>query len=61
MDGDPGVEPEVDSFSLVLPLPFRVGIILILGMQTVNPPAAEVLTRNRSMGMGLEPPLSARC
>ena len=32
MDGDPGVEPEVDAFSLVLPLPFRVGIILVLGM-----------------------------
>ena len=36
MDGDPGVEPEVDSFSLVLPLPFRVGIILVLGKDEVR-------------------------
>lgn len=34
MDGDPGVESEVDSFSLVLPLPFRVAIILVLGEAT---------------------------
>lgn len=36
MDGDPGVEPEVDGFSLVLPLPFRVGIILVLGMRMIS-------------------------
>lgn len=32
MDGDVAVEPEVDSFSLVLPLPYRVAIIIVLGM-----------------------------
>jgi len=32
MDGDPSVEPEVDSFSLVLPLPYRVAIILVCGI-----------------------------
>lgn len=32
MDGDPAVEPEVDSFSLVLPLPYRVAIIIVLGV-----------------------------
>lgn len=34
MDGDPSVEPEVDSFSQVLPLPYRVAIIIVLGMAT---------------------------
>jgi hypothetical protein len=31
MDGDPGVEPELDGFSLFLPLPYRVAIILVAG------------------------------
>lgn len=31
MDGDPAVEPEVDTFSLFLPLPYRVAIIIVLG------------------------------
>lgn len=34
MDGDPAVEPELDSFSLTFPLPYRVGFIVTLG----NPP-----------------------
>ncbi|KAK8168139.1 EXS family-domain-containing protein [Phyllosticta citrichinensis] len=32
MDGDPRVEPELDSFSLVLPLPYRVAFLLVLGV-----------------------------
>ncbi|KAI9739559.1 MAG: protein-ER retention protein [Cirrosporium novae-zelandiae] len=32
MDGDPAVEPELDSFSVVLPLPYRVALILVLGL-----------------------------
>ena len=32
MDGDPVVEPELDTFSLTLPLPYRVAVILVLGM-----------------------------
>ena len=32
MDGDPAVEPELDAFSLVLPLPYRVAIIFVAGM-----------------------------
>lgn len=32
MDGDPAVEPEVDSFSLFLPLPYRVAFITVLGI-----------------------------
>ena len=31
MDGDPAVEPELDTFSLILPLPYRVALILVLG------------------------------
>lgn len=36
MDGDPAVEPELDTFSLILPLPYRVAVILVLGMADVN-------------------------
>ena len=32
MDGDPAVEPELDTFSLVLPLPYRIGVIFVLGI-----------------------------
>ena len=31
MDGDPAVEPELDSFSLTFPLPYRVAFIIVLG------------------------------
>lgn len=32
MDGDPAVENELDSFSRTLPLPYRVALIIVLGM-----------------------------
>ncbi|KAK4181267.1 EXS family-domain-containing protein [Triangularia setosa] len=32
MDGDPAVEPQLDSFSLAFPLPYRVAIIVILAV-----------------------------
>ncbi len=32
MDGDPAVEPELDSFSLTLPLPYRVALTIVLGI-----------------------------
>lgn len=32
MDGDPAVEPELDNFSLILPLPYRIGVIFVLGI-----------------------------
>lgn len=32
MDGDPAVDPELDSFSLSFPLPYRVAFIVVLGM-----------------------------
>jgi hypothetical protein len=28
------MEPQLDTFSLFLPLPYRVAIILVLGMRT---------------------------
>lgn len=31
MDGDPAVEPRLDSFSLTFPLPYRVAFIIIFG------------------------------
>lgn len=31
MDGDPAVEPQLDSFSLTFPLPYRVAFIVVLG------------------------------
>jgi len=31
MDDDPTVEPALDAFSLLLPLPYRVAIIIVLG------------------------------
>lgn len=36
MDGDPAVEPELDTFSLIFPLPYRVAIIIVLGMGDVH-------------------------
>jgi hypothetical protein len=32
MDGDPSVEPALDSFSLYLPLPYRVALIIVFGV-----------------------------
>lgn len=41
MDGDPAVEPELDTLSLILPLPYRVAIILVLGMaEAILPPTS---------------------
>lgn len=36
MDGDPVVEPELDSFSRILPLPYRVAIIFVCGNATCS-------------------------
>lgn len=33
MDGDPAVEPRLDSFSLTFPLPYRVAFIVVLGKE----------------------------
>jgi hypothetical protein len=31
MNGDPAVDPVIDGFSRVLPLPYRVSLIIVLG------------------------------
>jgi hypothetical protein len=31
MDGDPAAEPALDGFSRILPLPYRVALIIVLG------------------------------
>ena len=41
MDGDPAVEPELDRFSLYLPLPYRVAFIIVLGIGRSNSSATE--------------------
>ena len=64
MDGDPAVEPELDSFSLVLPLPYRVAIVLVLGMPIVVATSKALLTNLRCVGMGFEstlPLVSQNC
>ena len=54
MDGDPAVEPELDNFSLVLPLPYRVAIVLVLGMPIIVATSEGLLIDLRCLGMGLE-------
>lgn len=34
MDGDPAIEPEIDGFTRILPLPYRVALIIVLGMHS---------------------------
>ena len=60
MDGDPAVEPELDGFSRVLPLPYRVALIIVLGMSAIfELPYNPLLTFNyRHLGMGSQPTLS---
>jgi hypothetical protein len=61
MDGDPAVEPTLDGFSRILPLPYRVALIIVLGTATTPSPfSASPKTHtldSRHMGMGPQPPL----
>jgi len=57
MDGDPAVEPELDTFSLFLPLPYRVAIVLVLGTSLAEA-LKFVLTPGRRLGVGAQPTLS---
>lgn len=36
MDGDPAVDPQLDTFSLFLPLPYRIAVIIVLGLYHVK-------------------------
>lgn len=60
MDLDPAVEPELDAFSLFLPLPYRVSLIIVLGMRFCPGRRDLADLRDRCMGMGSELALSAR-
>lgn len=42
MDGDPGAEAALDGFSLVLPLPYRVAIILVAGNSRLFPVHTQI-------------------
>ena len=33
MEQDPAVESGLDTFSLILPLPYRIAVIFVLGMR----------------------------
>ncbi|EFY85820.1 protein-ER retention protein (Erd1), putative [Metarhizium acridum CQMa 102] len=65
MDGDPAVEPELDAFSLVFPLPYRVGFIATLGQFLVSRPeraseSYKELNQTKTpsrLGMGPQPAL----
>ena len=58
MDGDPAVEPVIDGFSRVLPLPYRVALIIVLGTPpTLLTPFHQLTATPRHMGMGSQPPL----
>ncbi len=54
MDGDPAVDPELDTFSLYLPLPYRVAFIIVLGMLTQPVTFNMRLISPRDLGLGLE-------
>lgn len=58
MDGDPSVEPELDSFSLFLPLPYRVALIIVLGTDSCPIARTAMLTGPRRLGMGCQSSLS---
>ena len=53
MDGDPAVEPELDAFSLYLPLPYRVAFILVLGRMSSTLPHCHDLRLTISQVFGL--------
>lgn len=55
MDGDPAVEPQLDSFSLTFPLPYRVAFIVILGTcacRRASKRIPPILTLDSRLGMG---------
>jgi hypothetical protein len=67
MDGDPAVEPALDGFSRILPLPYRVALIIVLGTRLAPKPpyspttfhmAKSLTPPHRHLGMGPQPALS---
>jgi hypothetical protein len=57
MDGDAGIEVEVDRFNRILPLPYRVAILLVAG-KLYDFRAFETNSElGRRLGLGREPSL----
>ena len=53
MDEDPAVEPELDTFSLILPLPYRIAVIFVLGIASqLSVAIGHGLILSRYLGMG---------
>lgn len=55
MDGDPAVEAELDSFSRIFPLPYRVAIIIVAGRSCLSLEEIGVKAdkRLRCLGLGI--------
>lgn len=52
MDGDPAVEPELDTFSLTFPLPYRIAFVLVLGTVDVLDLCSSANLMDRRLGVG---------
>jgi hypothetical protein len=50
MDGDPAVESQLDTFSRILPLPYRVALIIVMGMPSF--PFTTITTDPASQAYG---------
>jgi hypothetical protein len=57
MDGDAGLESELDRFSRVLPLPYRVAIILVAGTTHERCGFDWITKFGRRLGLGCQPSL----
>lgn len=57
MDGDPAVEPELDTFSLSFPLPYRIAFVLVLGMTHALDICQPANVMDRYLGVGPQPTL----
>jgi hypothetical protein len=64
MDGDPAVDPKLDRFSRILPLPYRVALIIVLGTDTLytaysypHPRRLRLTSHRRHLGVGSQPTL----
>ena len=51
MEADPAVEPALDTVSLILPLPYRVAVIFVLGMYRCNCFYMDTLADDAALGV----------
>lgn len=60
MDEIPVLEPELDTFSLILPLPYRIAVTFVLGTSASlqnDDFKTDSLLLSRRLGLGRQPPL----